>query len=196
MVKRIIFKCMAIMIVLMLFLQIAMPTIYNSYATEENEITNDITSTENNEDRNIVEDNITTNEDDNNETHEEPIIVEMNSDMPLVGSASGGGANAGNEGEFSGLFYNTGVGELTIQSTIRLNNSYTVNHNLRIDSSSQSGANSLQLSSGCRIVVPANCVLTLDEVVIDGRTFGNNDGKSCITVQNGGVLMLTRTLNY
>ena len=27
-------------------------------------------------------------------------------------------------------------------------------------------------------------------IVIDGRTWGNDDGKSCITVQNGGVLML------
>lgn len=108
-----------------------------------------------------------------------------------VASASGWGTGAGNEDEFRNAFYNGGVSELTISTSIRLNSIYTVNHNLRIDSSSQTGSNALQLSSGCSIVVPSGCVLTLDEVVLDGRSFGNNDGKSCITVQNGGVLMLT-----
>ena len=163
--------------------------------TDENEIDDD----DNNEDieLNTLNDDeeIEEAEDEKDEEEEEleiePLLGVQMADMPLVGSASGGGANAGSEGEFSGLFYNTGVGELTIQNSIRLNSTYTVNHSLRIDSSSQSGANSLQLSSGCSIIVPNGCVLTLDEVVIDGRSFGNNDGKSCITVQNGGVLMLT-----
>lgn len=123
---------------------------------------------------------------------EENIEIETNEEYEIsVASASGNGANAGNEMEFRNIFYNTSVGELTMQSSIRLNSTYQVNHNLRIDSSSQSGGNSLQLSSGCSIIVPSGCTLTLDGVVIDGRSFGNNDGKSCITVQSGGVLMLT-----
>lgn len=210
MVKKMVIKCITIMIVLTLLLQVIMPTIYNCYAVSENEIDNEISNsvvneTKEEENENIVEqenlkDNVVENEDEivleesdiiENDIDEEPIIVEENIDMPIVRSASGGGANAGNEGEFSSLFYNTGVGELTIQSSIRLNSSYTVNHTMRIDCSSQSGANSLQLSSGCNIIVPNGCVLTLDEIVIDGRSFGNNDGKSCIIVQSGGVLMLT-----
>lgn len=156
---------------------------------ESIENTDNSEDTENINEQEIFEDTETT---DEISEVEENFDIETNEDYGIsVASSSGSGANAGNEGEFSNIFYNTGIGELTIQTSIRLNNSYTLNHNLRIDASSQSGANSLQLSSGCRIIVPNGCVLTLDEVVIDGRSFGNNDGKPCITVQNGGVLMLT-----
>lgn len=238
MVKKRIYKRMAILMLLMILFQSIAPVISGCYAMEDEEL--EIETSENNqneignaeenveitneqeqtEDENIIEsDDIEestgeenaikdlvndSNENQIVETEEieedelledneeiEPIIEINQIDIPLLGTASGGGSNAGSEGEFSNLFYNTGVGELTIQSSIRLYNSYTLNHNMRIDSSSQSGANSLQLSSGCQIIVPNGCTLTLDEVVIDGRSFGNSDGKSCITVQNGGVLMLT-----
>lgn len=176
-------KILAIFMIMILLFQLFIPTLFESYATTEDE---------NIIEENTVNENTIENEVENEENINIEPEIEMNDrNMILVGSASGGGANAGSEGEFSSLFYNTGVGELTIQGSIRLNSSYTVNHTMRIDASSQSGANSLQLSSGCQIIVPNGCVLTLDEVVIDGRSFGNNDGKSCITVQNGGVLMLT-----
>ena len=103
----------------------------------------------------------------------------------IYARASGNGANAGNETEFNNLFFNQNVGELTIQTSIKLTKTYVVNHSMRIDSSSQEGSNALWLSSGCNIVVPKNY-----SVVIDGRTFGDGDEKACITVQDGGVLML------
>lgn len=105
-------------------------------------------------------------------------------------SASGSGTGAGNEVEFRNALYNTSVTELTTSTNIRLTSTYTLNHSIRIDNSSSIG-NALQLSSGCQIIVPQGCVLTLDAMVIDGRQFGNDDNKPCIVVQSGGCLMLT-----
>lgn len=142
---------------------------------------------------NLVENEITEVEDNN----ELEIQNEMNGDAGIsVASASGFGVGAGNENEFWNAFYNTGVSELTTSQVIRLNSTYTVNHNIRINSSSTSGGNALQLSSGCNIVVPNGCVLTLDGMVVDGRSWGNNDGKPCITVQSRWRLNVDRTFNY
>ncbi len=103
---------------------------------------------------------------DNSETvfeNEIENITEENANAGIsVMSASGFGVGAGNENEFRNAFYNTGVSELTTSQVIRLTSSYTVNHNIRINSSSTSGENSIHLSSGCNIVVPNGCVLTLD----------------------------------
>ena len=117
--------------------------------------------------------------------------IETNDEGISVMSASGFGVGAGNENEFRNAFYNTNVSELTTSQVIRLTSTYTVNHNLRIDSSSVSGGNSLHLSSGCGIIIQSGCVLTLDGIVVDGRTWGNDDSKVCVTVRSGGVLMLT-----
>lgn len=187
-------RIMAIFLLLVLLFQICIPTISSYALSEENE--NIIEK--NSEDReNVGNENTLETEDveknlENTETTEKEVEFDMSEDSGIsVTSASGNGTGAGNENEFRNAFYNTSVSELTISQVIRLTSTYTVNHNIRINSSAMNGGNSLHLSSGCNIVVENGCVLTLDGIVVDGRTWGNNDGKVCITIKKGGVLMLT-----
>ena len=137
-------RIVAIFLMAIILFQIFFPSIYNYAVEEENSLKNE-----------VIED---VDSEDNDE-----FGIEMNEDNGIsVASASGFGVGAGNENEFRNAFYNTGVSELTTSQVIRLTSSYTVNHNIRINSSSTSGENSIHLSSGCNIVVPKGCVLTLD----------------------------------
>lgn len=188
-------RIMAIFLVAVILFQIFFPSIYSYGIEDENNLKNEIIKdVDNKVEQEVTEENqeIDNNEElENDKEKQEEFEMVMNEDAGIsVASASGYGVGAGNENEFRNAFYNGGVSELTTSEVIRLTSSYTVNHNIRINSSSTSGGNALQLSSGCNIVVPNGCVLTLDGMVVDGRSWGNNDGKSCITVQNGGVLML------
>lgn len=181
-------RIIALFVMMVFLFQLIMPTLYECYAVSEN--VTDIEGNTIEEEKLIENEPVIQNEE--KEELEEELEVETNEDSEIsVMSASGFGVGAGNEDEFRNAFYNTSVSELTTSQIIRLTSTYTVNHNLRIDSSSTSGGNSLHLASGCSIVVQNGCVLTLDGIVVDGRTLGNNDGKVCITVKSGGVLMLT-----
>lgn len=186
------YRIITIFILLLILLQTIMPLCY-AISEDENIINEDIEISErenNTTEKEVINENaeetidVQDKEEINfNEKNEIEDITEENDGISVM-SASGYGTGAGNENEFWNAFYNPSVSELTTSQVIRLNSTYTVNHNIRINSSSTSGGNSLHLSSGCGIVVPNGCVLTLDGMVIDGRTWGNDDGKSCITVQN------------
>ena len=95
-------------------------------------------------------------------------------------------AVVGNEDGFRNGFYNSE--EVITTNNIYLTSTYSLNHFLKI---SALASNGLQLASGCNIVVENGGVLVLNAMVVDGRLFGANDGKSCITVKSGGKLMLT-----
>lgn len=158
-------RIVAIFLMAVILFQIFFPSIYSYAIEEENSLKNEVIEDVDSEDK-------------------DEFGIEMNEDNGIsVASASGFGVGAGNENEFRNAFFNTGVSELTTSQVIRLTSTYTLNHSIRINSSSTSGQNAIHLSSGCGIVVPNGCVLTLDGMVVDGRTWGNDDGKSCITVQ-------------
>ena len=153
-------------IVIILF-QIIFPSVY-SYGIEMDNMKGSITNESADKNENIIENTIS-NEDTeiiseiSDVENQDDFEIQTNQDDGIsVASASGYGTGAGNENEFRNAFYNTNVSELTTSRVIRLTSTYTVNHNIRINSSSTSGENSIHLSSGCNIVVPNGCVLTLD----------------------------------
>lgn len=174
-------KIITLFITLIILFQTIMPLCY-AISEDENIINEDIEISEkenNTTEKEVINENaeeetidVQDEEEINfNEENEIEDITEENTGISVM-SASGFGVGAGNEDEFRNAFYNPSVSELTTSQVIRLNSTYTVNHNIRINSSSTSGGNSLHLSSGCGIVVPNGCVLTLDGMVIDRKNLG------------------------
>jgi len=98
--------------------------------------------------------------------------------------SSDSGVVVNSETDFKTAFYNTDVSEIVISGTINLTENYTTNHNLKITTASS--GSKLKFTSSYNFTVNSYTVLTIDTIIVEG-----SNSKSCISVENEGVLMLT-----